>query len=460
MNAPKDGSAGAGIDEKSARKAFDRLPAINGYPETFSLFPGDVLNLRVARKPHASPGAGPFVVERIEIRDAVSNKTLSIGKIPPTRIFEETPASYRDGGAGYTGRIEITTDDLPAGIHECVVIDNTGTKSGEIHFNLKPRNFDGTDVLCVLPTHTWQAYNRIAGGSFYTSRLGAIRTVSSQRPMSRKRDNYIASAFPFLAAFEEAGIRAACIDSSDLHHGRLPRGRMPVMALLTHDEYWSDAMRAKVDRFLTQGGSLLVMAGNVCWWRIEVDGDNISVRKGGQQKRSHWHTGNAPEETTFVSSFRFGGYPVELARENTELADHVAALSDEDLERSRALQVVAPDHPVFRGVVLGPDGQFGAEVPIMYREIDGVPLNEDGTVDRRLYRADSIVPQILATGLAVSNLGRAGLRRAGVVVEADVGGGHVLHMGTFGWSRGLAQKNEAVKRIVLNAYRHCRERAG
>lgn len=29
-------------------------------------------------------------------------------------------------------------------------------------------------------------------------------------------------------------------------------------------------------------------------------------------------------------------------------------------------------------------------------------------------------------------------------------------MGSFGWSLGLVQKNEAVKRIVLNAYHHCR----
>jgi hypothetical protein len=32
-------------------------------------------------------------------------------------------------------------------------------------------------------------------------------------------------------------------------------------------------------------------------------------------------------------------------------------------------------------------------------------------------------------------------------------------MGSFGWSLGLVQKNEAVRRIVLNAYRHCRSLA-
>ncbi len=55
---------------------------------------------------------------------------------------------------------------------------------------------------------------------------------------------------------------------------------------------------------------------------------------------------------------------------------------------------------------------------------------------------------------AAKKMGR--LRRIGVIVEADVRAGHVLHMGSFGWSRGLVQKNEAVKRIVLNAYHHCR----
>jgi hypothetical protein len=468
MRAPKHHSAGPGtaIDEKSARAAYDRLPTINGYPETFSLFCGEILNIRAARKSLTNPGADskasdtPALVKHIKICDAVTNKTVSTFEPPPTRIFDERPASYRDAGAAYTCRIEFDTGHLPAGLYECVIIDDTGTKSKEIYFNLKPHSFDGCDILCVLPTFTWQAYNRIGGGSFYTKHLGALRTLSSQRPMSRKRDNFIASALPFLAAFESERIRAVCVDSSDLDRGLCPQGRIPVMALLTHDEYWSAGMRAKVDRFLQHRGSLLVMAGNVCWWQIEVDGDNISVRKGVQQKRSHWYTGEAPEETTFVSSFRFGGYPVELAREKDELANHVAALSKEDCEKSRALQVVAPDHPIFRGVKLGPDNIFGGEVPIIYREIDGVPLNSDGTVDRTLYKADGVAPHILATGFAVGNFGQAGLRKAGVIVEADVGAGHVLHMGTFGWSLGLAQNNQAVKQIVLNAYRYCRARAG
>jgi hypothetical protein len=280
--------------------------------------------------------------------------------------------------------------------------------------------------------------------------------------MSRKGDNFIASAIPFLALFRNERLNVACIDSSDLHHRLCPQGAVSVMALLTHDEYWSDPMRAEIERFLQLGSSLLVMAGNVCWWRIEVDGNNISVNKGRNRNKGLWCALGKPEEATFVSSFRFGGYPLEFAKTKAGLARYTAHLSEHELTRSRAITVVATDHPLFHGVALESDNTFGGDIPIMYREIDGVPLAEDGTVDRNRYEADAISPMIIATGTSVNGHDSAGIQKSGVIVEADVGGGHVLHMGTFGWSLGLAQKNESIKRIVLNAYHHCStcQRAG
>jgi hypothetical protein len=453
------------MDADSAAFAYKRLPPINGYPETFSVFPGETLAIRMARKPdadlQASPNAArkPVFIKKIEIRNAVTRKVVATTKpAAKTQILEQIPAGYRDEGAGYTCRIELDTKRLPAALYECVVTDDTGIKSGEIYFNIKSRSFEGYDLVCVLPTFTWHAYNRVGGGSFYEKQRGPWRTVSLQRPMSRKRDNFIASAIPFLTLFGNERIRTACIDSSDLHHNVCPQGRAPVMALLTHDEYWSAPMRAEIDRFLAQHGSLLVMAGNVGWWRIEIEGNNISVLKGQAENKSLWCTGDNPEENTLVSSFRFGGYPVELSLRKKGLVEFVSHLPEQEVERTRAVRVVEPGHALFRDVALGPDKLFGGDVPIMQREIDGVPLNADGTVNRTLYRADKLTPRVIATGFAVGRLTSAGLHEAGVIVEADAGGGHVLHMGTFGWSLGLIQKNEAVERVVLNAYRHCRTR--
>lgn len=448
-------------DEEYAVRVYDLLPEINGYAEVFSVFAGEPVVIRAAHKV-ATGLKGlwrrvrrPATVTGIEIRDVVTGTTIAAPAVA-AQLPAEMPKNYRDEGAAYSCRIALDTAGWPPGLYECVLRDSRGETSEDIFFNLKPRDVEGVDLVCVLPSFTWQAYNRVAGGSFYSNSLGAWRTVSTQRPVSKKLDNYIDAAFPFLEAFAEAGIGYACIDSADLHFGRLPDGPVPVMALLTHDEYWSQEMRDEIDRFLHRRGSLMVIAGNVCWWRIKVDGDNIAVHKEPKRNSGNQWNHNMPEERTFVSSFRFGGYALERAKTKPNLVPSIAHLSEAEIADARALTVEIPDHPIFAGVALAPGNRFGAEVPILYREIDAVPLTGTGELDRMWYDADDVEPTIIATGTTVTRSRYKEVSRCGIVVEARVGRGHVLHMGSFGWSLGMGQKNEAVKRVVLNAYRHCR----
>jgi hypothetical protein len=459
-DAPVDAKAQALAedDRKFAKIYFGRLSTLNGYAETFSLFAGETLKLRLALKP-AVLGLrlkrSPTVLD-VAIRDAVSGKTVATFT-PDAKISLETqvPAGYRDDGAAYRTLVEIDTTGWPAGVLECVVRDSSGNVSRDIFVNIKPHSFDGYDIVCVLPFITWQAYNYVGGACFYAKSLGPVRTISTQRPLHRRGDNALDASLAFLHAFASDGVKWACIDSADLHHATLPKGRAPVMALLTHDEYWSKEMRDQVSLYLRRRGVLMVAAGNVCWWMIDIDGPNLTVNKNPRPEAAYWWT-RVPEEKTFLASFRFGGYALAHAKNKWFLVKRVEHLSDAELHEAGAITVVKTDHPLFEGVALGPGNTFGAEVPIVYREVDGIPLKPDGSVDRDWYDADEIEPEIIATGLTVNNNRFHPIARIGVVMEADVRRGHVLHLGSFGWSRGLTQKNEAVKRIVLNAYHHCR----
>ncbi|MGA9795764.1 MAG: N,N-dimethylformamidase beta subunit family domain-containing protein [Rhizomicrobium sp.] len=451
------------IDQDSADRAYATLPALNGYAQTFSVFVGEPVHVRIARKPsrdlrgHGHKARGPIHVSRIKIRNVVTGKFVAtVRPAARTQIFEQQPASFKDEGAAYGCLIAIDTAALAPGLHECVVTDSTAHVSKEIYFNLKPRAVAGYDIVCVLPTFTWHAYNRVGGGSFYNNTKGPELSISLHRPLSKKRDNFVDAAIPFLQTFEQERIRWACIDSSDLHFGSLPSGKAPVLALLTHDEYWSQAMRDRIDRYLDARGVVLVAAGNVCWWRVEVDGSNVTVRKKNGQE-GLWVHNHLPEETTFVSSFRFGGYPIDVAQKMPRLAKRVANLTPAQIAASRALTVIAPEHPLFNGVALDKDHAFGGDVPIMYREIDGIPIRKDGKLWRKRYGRNRIAPKILATGIVIRGYrGSSRARKVGVVVEAQVRHGHVLHLGTFGWSLGLSKKNKDVRQILLNAYRYCR----
>jgi hypothetical protein len=441
-------------DRRRAEKAYAELPPINGYAEEFSVFAGDTVHIRAARKP--SPGwrgwraaCLPPAISKIEIRRAVDGAVVQTRKpARTTRLLEQQPANYREEGAGYGCRISLNTADLPAGVYQCVLLSG-GDTSKNIFFNIKPRALSKHDLLCVLPTFTWQAYNRLGGGSFYSASIGARRTVSTQRPLRSKGDNSIAAALPFLAAFERDGMRTACVDSSDLDRGLCPVGDAGVMTLLTHDEYWSLAMRDTVSRFVREGGSLLVLGGNTCWWKVDTAGNDLTVDKSSGRESQMWI---AQSQETFVSSFRFGGYGVQHAKRSAEHAQHVLQLTEPEILRLGSLHVELPGHPVFAGVSIERDSRFGGSVPVVYREIDGVPITADHTLDETRYRVPGVTPRILATGYAVNS---QGVHEAGIVVEADIGKGHVLNMGTFGWSRGLRQGNAEVTRIVLNATRYC-----
>ena len=454
---PPHVAAWAEADRAIAKSYLGRLSTLNGYAEMFSLFAGETLKLRLARKPAKLLFPRKVFLRDVELRDAVSGKTVA-AFTPDAKILieEQEPAGHRDDGAAYRALVEIDTTGWPVGVLECVVRDSAGNTSADIFVNIKPGSFDDYDLVCVLPFFTWHAYGSSGGFSFYSKSLGALRTISTQRPLYREGDNGIDASLAFLDAFTQGGVKWACVDSCDLHRATLPQGRAPVMALLTHDEYWSEDMRAQVDRYLRRRGVLMVAAGNVCWWLIGVEGNNLSVDKSPGTGAANWWLKGFPEEKTFLASFRFGGYALNQAKRKPRMAHRIAELSEEEVTAAGALTVVKPKHPLFEGVALGPGNTFGAEVPIVYREVDGIPLKPDGSVDRDWYDADEIEPEIIATGLTIFNDRYRPIDRVGVVMEADVRRGHVLHMGSFGWSRGLVQKNEAVKRIVLNAYRHCR----
>ncbi|HEX3652206.1 MAG TPA: N,N-dimethylformamidase beta subunit family domain-containing protein [Rhizomicrobium sp.] len=479
--------------ERRSAIDFDLLATLNGYPETFSVFAGEQVVLRVARKPREVVRLLPRLLVRLIWLNKVAAtlrqkmlqngtaRSLKAGRVPvaravsvtvrnritnelfhkknlaePTPIFAELPARYKDNGADYTCRISLNTQAWPPGVYECTVHDDRGAASQDIYVNIRPRALDKIDLLCVLPSFTWQAYNRIGGGSFYSPELGHVRTICTQRPMHHLTDNSIAPSLALLSLFQRSGIRLACVDSWDLHEGKVPDGDVPVLAILVHDEYWSGPMRAKIDRLLDQGTSILVLSGNTCWWRVDVDAPNISVCKD-PRKRSLWHLVDRPEEQTFVSSFRFGGYPIERAAPNNRgIAAQIAQLPRRKLRKARAITVVDPDHPLFRGIAVGDDRSFGGNVPITYREIDAVPLNRDGSIDLAAYKGDGLAPHIIARGLAFRG---KHVREGGMVVEADVRKGYVLHMGSIGWARGVWRGDEETSKVVLNGYKHCLTKA-
>lgn len=448
-------------DALNLRTALANLPLINGYPETFSILAGEELAIRAAYKPDSvgdpplEPPTHPVFVSRCLVRNVLTKQVI-FDDAPSARIriFGQLPKSHKGEGASYDCRITLDSTDWPPALYEVVIHDDAGRASSGIYFNIRPHSFGDYDIVCVLPTFTWQAFNSVGGGSFHVNAIGPNVAVSLRRPIPPMDNTWVeSSALPFLSAFERAGISFVCINSWDLHNENCPLDSAPVLAFFTLDEYWSAEMRARCDEFVRNGGILLVLAGNICWRRIEVEGTDLV-------KRDTWFAKGSPEERTFGASFRFSGAAVERALRKPKLDPYVTHLSRSEIKDFRSMQVTDPEHPIFENMNFNQGQSFGGEVPIMYGETAGVPLNHSGSVDEKLYAASGSAVRILATGSAVSRVQRyEGLHKAGVIVEASIGSGTVLHLGSMGWSRALRLKNEPATRIVINAASYCRRLA-
>jgi len=125
-------------------------------------------------------------------------------------------------------------------------------------------------------------------------------------------------------------------------------------------------------------------------------------------------------------------------------------ISRRDYDESNGVRVLLPEHPVFAGTGLGLNDLFGDESELQAVEIDGLPLTDELTVNRK--RAPLAPPgvRILTHGYAARI---RSLRRVTTMVDFHFEGkGRVLNFGSIGWMRtAYGSGDEIVARISRNA---------
>jgi hypothetical protein len=223
-----------------------------------------------------------------------------------------------------------------------------------------------------------------------------------------------------------------------------------------HDEYWSEAMRERTERFIAAGGHVAFFGANLCWWRIHlVDEARAMVcHQGGPQGAlDHWWPESGvhrPEDSLTGVSYRHGGGWWDGPR------------------ATQGFIVQQPRHWVFDGTGLQACDRFGAAStpPLVGYECDGAPLvctDESRTV----FALDSSAARCGTPGgytpLAVGPLGadwqelphreehpaHAGVHSATMGIYSR--GGTVFSAGTTDWAQVLANgSDEAVPIITRN----------
>ncbi len=251
------------------------------------------------------------------------------------------------------------------------------------------------------------------------------------------RQTFVHWDAPFIAWLESNGYQLDYCTDIDLHDDveleLLSRYRLLVS--VGHDEYWSDSMRDKVERFVRGGDNVAFFGGNTCWWRIVFD-DGVTFRRVAPW--SDPQGPNRPENTLTGVSFRNGG--------ERDLDHHPIPVG---------YRVQHADHWAYEGTGLTDGTVFGdraGEYLVGY-ECDGArfrrggvggapvrPTGEDGTPEGFTILG---IGDVAASGWGIGN--------AAATMGVYRDNGMVFTAATTDWARVLGRgQNPAVEQITAN----------
>jgi hypothetical protein len=326
--------------------------ALEGYVHPLSVAPGDPIELSV----HAP--AGEFSLDIVRYGSAETARVRE-GRLSG-RSQPYPRAAFRLGTCWEPSfRLQVP-EGWPSGLYGARMMDPCG---GAFTAPFIVRSVARTHParLVIASTNTWQAYNEWGGASFYHWRgEGALgrnhsSVISLRRPNpAADPDNgksHLARGLRALVEWlERRGYDYDMATDSDCDADPSLLGRYRTVVLDSHAEYWSSSMLAGLERYVRRsGGALVYLSGNGLYWKTEMRGELLEVRKP---------SGVHPE------SRDLGGLWADLGSPAAALIG--VAYTPAGANNWAPFRVVSSDHWVFDGTGLrdgdlfGQEGEFGA----------------------------------------------------------------------------------------------------
>lgn len=450
---------------------------IRGYPRTPSLRPGETLTLHVSTTSprfrvafyrqgasfEAVPGPSPALAG-VDVPDGPPDQDWGW----PAYRFA-IPADWRTG-AYVAILVEIDADGGE------IVPDTTtsfGT-SAKALFIVRPAQPGppGTPLYKVSWA-TFAAYNGTGYGSVYAEAVWSREQprpgfkTSWRRPgcgtgglvMPGDAEDYYDTASrrqsfehwdaPLIRWLESSGFAPDYCTDWDLHQDPALLAPYSLLLSVGHDEYWSDAMRAALDRHAARGGNIAFFSGDISGYRIHfTDGDTAfttakvipPVKDSDRWEWDEWARFNPAARVT-GTAFHAGGGWWDGKRETL------------------GYTVQHADHWVFDGSGLADGDVFGDDegMPLIGYEVDGVGFRRRG----RHAVANGEVgtpPGFTILGLAELGPGWAAARRDAVAtmgLYVTPQGGIVFQGATTDWP-AVVPRNRHVAAVTRNVVERLR----
>jgi len=340
-----------------------------------------------------------------------------------------------ENGFGYDS-VQIKIPELPSGIY---LINN------KIPFIIK--NNKEVDIAVLYPTNTINAYNSSGGKNLYRSSLpkdsldqvsNSARIVSFLRPLEIPIQQYAEEFFKWANNQEYQMDYMADEDLED--YSNLQNKKL--LIITGHNEYWTRNARKNVDKFVENGGNLLILSGNVMWWQVRLNKEksNLICYKEIEldpfdeiiYKTVNW---NEPYlEYSIINSigadFSYGGYG--------------------NFEKDKGwdgYKVLRPNSPIFKNTNLAFEDVFS----LLTSEYDGVPLKNNS--DKNIPIIDNDLLNFYKIELLAYDYGyRLKKHTTGtfIVFKKTANSGTVINTASTNWcsNTGIGGKDSVIVRKI------------
>ena len=293
----------------------------------------------------------------------------------------------------------------------------------------------------------------------------------------QRYDESPSTLIPFVRLLRSRNYKVAAITQYDLQEDHEILNGAKLVMLTGHHEYWTKHEREVLSAAAKKGTAIANFAGNVNYGQVELLGSDLYFDQLGASNRKLSCIKKIPvifSDTGFIGyhifpgseyllglSYRFGGYPLKEYRFSKEDLEKFN-LNDEHIKNSSKLEIVNDKHPIFNNTGLSTNKLWDAG-PLVSIEIDGLPINDQGKIDKRFSEDIPDNIKILANAWmfsanAVNSLDLTsryyGINKAAIAVEAYPFGrnaGRVISFGTIGYATSLALGDDVAEKIFLNS---------
>ena len=375
-----------------------------GYTDALSYQAGDTLTL------HAISHCATF--EMSIWLDGATPRQMTAVRV--SGGFAETPPDCSVKGCDWPARWSMDIPaDWPSGVYR-IALAVEGHQS-EHMFVVRPNQKSApSDIVMILCTGTWCAYNDWGGSNHYQGLTGPKGDefsphVSILRPwaigfvqwpsdapripyasplnsppryphMDYARANGVSKKYassgwaaferPFALWCAEQGISVDFITQHDLHVGNADLSRYRRAVIVGHDEYWTWEMRDHLEQWIDAGGELARFGGNF-FWQTRLSEDRKTQICYKSRAMAEDPTPDPSRLTSYWDDPRIGR-PATATMGLTGAAGVYAGWSRCAAHGSGGFTLYRPEHWALRGTGLGYGDVLGKDATVFGYEVDGI----------------------------------------------------------------------------------------